>query len=123
MISQKTLIYTDAISALFEMSIFGSIAAHKAMLFQTRDNTKWNALIVNANTSFDKSRKYKRLPLKQFTATSIYKFITVQTAAGYSCQIHFKTILLIRPMTSRVLSAFLYENFVSIFLSSFTSAS
>jgi len=27
------------------------------MLFQTRNNTKWNALTVNANISFDKSCK------------------------------------------------------------------
>jgi hypothetical protein len=36
------------------MSIFESIAAHKTTLFQARDNTKWNALTVNANVSFDK---------------------------------------------------------------------
>jgi len=58
-IPQKTLIYTEAVIARFETSIFESIAAHKATMFQTRDNTKLNALTVNANISFDKSRKHK----------------------------------------------------------------
>jgi len=96
-ISQKTLIYTEAVSTRFEMIIFESITAHKATLFQTRDNIKWNALTVNANISFDKSRKYERLPLKK--ATSICKFITVHTAARYPRQIHFIIILLTQPTT------------------------
>jgi len=47
------------------MGIFVSIAAHKATLFQTHDNTKLNALTVNDNISFDKSRKYKCIPFKK----------------------------------------------------------
>jgi len=64
-IPQKTLIYTEAVIARFETSIFESTAAHKATMFQTRDNTKLNALTVNANISFDKSRKYKPLPFQK----------------------------------------------------------
>jgi hypothetical protein len=70
------------------MSTFEIIAAHEATLFQTRDYTRWNTLTVYVNISFDKSRKYKRLPLKN------YSFKDIQVHYGsHRCMVHLSDSL------------------------------
>jgi hypothetical protein len=47
------------------MRVFKIIKAQKPTLFQTCDNTKWKKLTVNVSILFNKSFKYKCLPLKE----------------------------------------------------------